>query len=88
MNILNKTKVYLCGHMQYLNGRGWREELTKELVGMGVTVFDPYHKPFVDDTNEDETVRAQLKTWMDHGEYDSGIFLDVELAYPQMRCPL
>ncbi len=56
--------------MQYQNGRGWREEVTKELVGMGVTVFDPYHKPFVDDTNEDETVRAQLKNWMEHGEYD------------------
>jgi hypothetical protein len=70
-NILNKTKVYLVGHMQYQNGRGWREEVTKELVGMGVTVFDPYHKPFVDDTNEDETVRAQLKNWMEHGEYDS-----------------
>ena len=70
-NILNKTKVYLVGHMQYQNGRGWREDITKDLAGMGVTVFDPYHKPFIDDTNEDETVRAQLKTWMEHGEYDS-----------------
>lgn len=70
-NILNKTKVYLVGHMQYANGRGWREEITKDLVDMGITVFDPYHKPFIDDTNEDETVRAQLKIWMEHGEYDS-----------------
>jgi hypothetical protein len=70
-NILKSTKVYLVGHMQYENGRGWREQITKDLVEMGITVFDPYHKPFIDDTNEDENVRAQLKKWMDQEEYDS-----------------
>jgi len=25
MNILNKTKIYEIGHMQYGNGRGWGE---------------------------------------------------------------
>ena len=69
-NILNKTKVYLVGHMQYVNGRGWRETVTSQLKKMGVTVFDPYSKPFIDEVNEDESVREQLKIWMDNGDYD------------------
>lgn len=56
--------------MQYLDGRGWREDIKPKLTNMGITVFDPYVKPFMDDTNEDESVRGQLKTWMEAGEYD------------------
>ena len=70
-NILNKTKVYLVGHMQYASGRGWREELTPKLKGLGVTVFDPYIKPFVDDCEEDETARAALKRCMEMECYDA-----------------
>jgi hypothetical protein len=70
-NILNKTKVYLVGGMQYTEGRGWREELTPKLKGLGVTVFDPYIKPFIDDCNEDESVRANLKELMKNGDYDA-----------------
>ena len=69
-NILNKTKVYLVGHMQYVSGRGWREEITPTLKEMGITVFDPYIKPFIDDCKEDETVRAALKQSMENGDYD------------------
>ena len=71
MGLLLKTKVYLCGHMQYADGRGWREELTPKLVGLGVTVFNPYIKPFVDDCEEDETVRAALKRCMETECYDA-----------------
>jgi hypothetical protein len=70
MGLLAKTKVYLVGHMQYVNGRGWREDVTKSLVEMGVTVFDPYHKPFIDDTKEDETMRTVLHEQMVNGEFD------------------
>lgn len=70
-NILTKTKVYLVGHMQYANGRGWREEITPALRAMGITVFDPYHKPFVDDAAEDEATRAWLKERMEMGDYDA-----------------
>lgn len=70
-NILNKTKVYLVGPMQYENGRGWRAEITPHLRSMGITVFDPYIKPFVDDVEEDEAVRELLKTQMDNGDFDA-----------------
>jgi hypothetical protein len=57
--------------MQYTqDGRTWRDEITKDLEGLGITAFNPYMKPFIDDVNEDETVRAQLKVWMENGEYD------------------
>lgn len=70
MGLLNKTRVYLIGAMQYENGRGWRERITPELQNIGITVFDPYNKPFVDDTTEDEAARAELKQWMENGEFD------------------
>ncbi len=69
-NILNKTKVYLVGHMQYANGRGWRDEITPELEKMGITVFNPYSKPFIGDADEGEARRAMLAEWMKTGEYD------------------
>lgn len=70
-NILNKTKVYLVGPMQYENGRGWREDITPHLRAMGITVFDPYIKPFVDDVEEDEAARERLKQQMDNGDFDA-----------------
>ena len=57
--------------MQYADGRGWRETIGPELKKMGITVFNPYTKPFIDDVAEDETVRASLKVSMDSGEYDA-----------------
>lgn len=70
-NILNKTKVYLVGHMQYENGRGWRETITPSLRSMGITVFDPYHKPFVNESNEGEVEREEMEAQMAAGNYDA-----------------
>jgi len=70
MGVLHKTKTYLIGHMQYSDGRGWRADITPELAQMGITTFDPYHKPFIDDTDEDETARTKLRDWMSAGKYD------------------
>ncbi len=71
MGLLNKTKVYLVGSMQYVaDGRTWRAEMTTELSKLGVTVFDPYIKPFVDDVKEDEGVRDMLKEHMQKGDLD------------------
>ena len=55
-NNLWRTKTYLVGHMQYKSGRDWRGYVTEELNPLGITVFDPYHKPFVEDVDEDEEV--------------------------------
>ena len=69
-NILNKTKTYLVGHMQYLSGRNWREEITQKLSTLGVTCFDPYKKPFIKDVEEDEATRQEMEVWMKTKQYD------------------
>ena len=70
MNILNNTKTYLVGHMQYADGSGWRKRVRSELEPLGITVFDPYDKPFVKDLNEGPEVRAEFKRKMENEEYD------------------
>ena len=69
-NLLNKTKTYLVGHMQYLSGRDWREEVANSLSGLGITCFDPYKKPFMKDVEEDEASREEMNTWMKTKQYD------------------
>ena len=70
MNLLDKTKTYLVGHMQYLSGRNWREEVTEKLAPLGITCFDPYKKPFIKDVEEDEATRQQMDVWMKTKQYD------------------
>ena len=70
MNLLFKTKTYLVGHMQYLSGRDWRNEVTGKLGDIGVTCFDPYKKPFIKDVEEDEASRVEMETWMKTKQYD------------------
>ena len=68
-NLLDKTKTYLVGHMQYVR-RNWREEVTSKLNKIGVTCFDPYKKPFIKDVEEDEATRQEMETWMRTKQYD------------------
>jgi hypothetical protein len=70
MNLLYKTKTYLVGHMQYLSGRNWREEVAEQLSPLNITCFDPYKKPFVKDVEEDEASRHQMEEWMATGQFD------------------
>ena len=69
-NLLDKTKTYLVGHMQYVSGRNWREEVTENLNKIGITCFDPYKKPFIRDVEEDEATRQEMETWMKTKQYD------------------
>jgi len=70
MNLLYKTKTYLVGHMQYLSGRNWREEVAQKLSDLNITCFDPYKKPFVKDVEEDEASRLEMEQWMKTKQYD------------------
>jgi nucleoside 2-deoxyribosyltransferase len=70
MNLLDKTKTYLVGHMQYLSGRNWREEVAAKLKDLGITSFDPYKKPFIKDVEEDEATRQEMDVWMKTKQYD------------------
>tara|TARA_Y100001938_G_scaffold7351_1_gene9055 strand:+ start:1556 stop:2092 length:537 start_codon:yes stop_codon:yes gene_type:complete len=70
MNYLYKTKTYLVGHMQYCEGRDWREHVEGELEKLNITVFNPYKKPFVKDVDEDEEARQKMADDMANGYYN------------------
>ena len=69
-NVLDKTRTYLVGHMQYSDGRNWREYVEKELESLNITVFNPYKKPFVKDVEEDEAARSRMADDMVNGYYN------------------
>lgn len=69
MGSLNKTKTYLVGHMQYADGRDWRNHVEEKLEPLGILVFNPYKKPFIKDVSEDEGIRTKMSENMDKGFY-------------------
>jgi hypothetical protein len=71
MGLLNKIRVYLCGSMQYtVDGRSWREKVTKELTKINITVFNPYIKPFACTVLENEQTREELMGLMAQENYE------------------
>jgi hypothetical protein len=70
LNLLESTKTYLVGHMQYVSGRDWREDVTDRLKALHITCFNPYKKPFIKDVEEDEASRHEMQELMNDGEYD------------------
>ena len=68
-NLLHRTKTYLVGHMQYLSGRDWRDDVTEKLSELNVTCFNPYKKPFMKDVEEDEASRHEMEAWMKTKQY-------------------
>jgi hypothetical protein len=70
LNVLAKTRCYLIGHMQYVDGRGWRDTVKTELDGRNIEFFDPYHKPFVHDIPEDEDSHEEMLHWMETEQYE------------------
>jgi len=69
-NILEKTKTYLVGHMQYADGRNWRDDVESQLTPLNITVFNPYKKPFVKDVEEDEEARTRMHEDMQMGYHN------------------
>lgn len=69
-NLLAKTSTYLCGHMQYANGQGWREHVRNHLEPLNIKCFDPYDKPFMKDVEEGDAIRLKFKTQMENNQYD------------------
>tara|TARA_Y100001934_G_scaffold53399_1_gene65449 strand:+ start:6730 stop:7338 length:609 start_codon:yes stop_codon:yes gene_type:complete len=77
---LFRTRCYLVGHMQYADGRDWRDYVSTEMEAMGITVFNPYDKPFVKDVDEDEEAREKILKDMENGHYN-----DVAKRMKQIR---
>ena len=69
MNLLEKTRTYLVGHMQYADGQDWRKKVEEELEKLNIITFNPYRKPFVKDVEEDESARARMAEDMENGYY-------------------
>jgi hypothetical protein len=69
-NLLKNTRCYLIGHMQYVNGEGWRDKVKKGMATRGIKFYDPYFKPFVHDIPEDEGSRAEMLHWMETEQWD------------------
>ena len=70
-DVLNKTRTYLIGPMQYAEGRYWREDFSEFLTGINVTIFDPYKKPFINAPEEDEKTHEWMEELMKKGDWQS-----------------
>ena len=68
-NLLEKTRTYLVGHMQYASGRDWRKYVESELEKLNIVTFNPYRKPFVKDVEEDEGARQRMADDLANGYY-------------------
>lgn len=69
--VLNKTKTYLVGSIQYACGRKWREELTSFLYEMGVTVLDPYKGQMMGDKAENAELHSWFKELIKQEDFDT-----------------
>lgn len=69
-NILRDTRCYLIGHMEFINGTGWRNTTKERLSPRGIKFYDPYHKPFIHDVPEDDASRAEMLHWRETEQYD------------------
>ena len=69
-NLLKKTRCYLVGPMQFSDGRNWRNVATEELSKMGIVVFNPYNKPFIEKIDEDENFVEKMVDKLDEGKYN------------------
>jgi len=56
--------------MQYKNGEGWRNKLQPVLEKMGIIVFNPYHKPFLKDIEENDETVKNLAKLIEEGKFD------------------
>jgi hypothetical protein len=70
MNLLRGTRTYLFGQMQYFDGAPWRRHVKPLLQAMGVVVFDPYDKPFINGTLEDDEARKLLIESVGKGDFE------------------
>jgi nucleoside 2-deoxyribosyltransferase len=67
--VLDKTRTYLIGPMQYAEGRYWREDFSEFLNDINVTIFDPYKKPFINAPEEDEKTHEWMEDLMQKGDW-------------------
>jgi len=60
MGVLQKTRCYLVGHMQYAEPGDWRQQVKEGLKDTGIIFYDPLDKPFISDIDETANTRDFL----------------------------
>lgn len=86
MGILNKTKCYLAGAMEYENGEVWRNNAEQSLISLGIKCLNPYKKPFILKNNEDDESRKLLRKWMIDGDFDRVSSYMKSVRNDDLRC--
>lgn len=70
-NVLNRTRCYLAGAMQYTpDGKTWRDLVKDQLKDRNIIFLDPYYKPFVNDVPEDDESRKEMLHWVETSQFD------------------
>lgn len=86
MNLLSKSRVYLCGAIDAAKdgGQTWRKELTPFLQELGIEIFNPCEKPthLLNETAESVKLRHQLKK---QGKFDEVATLMKEIRHIDLR---
>jgi len=85
-NLLYKTRAYLCGQMQYMDGSSWRAAVESELKKIGVIVFNPYNHPFMNSSMEDKDAREKFQTLIENKKYDEISDIMRKIRAEDLRC--
>ncbi len=85
-NKLNKTRVYLVGQMQYMDGSSWRKKVLESLSNIGIIVFNPYNHPFINSTQEDDETRIKIKDLIKNKNYDEVSERIKKIRAEDLRC--
>ena len=70
MGLLNKTKAYLVGPMENLDGTTWRAYVESMLSAIEVHCFNPYNKPFINNIEEGQEVRNKIRNEINRGNLE------------------
>jgi nucleoside 2-deoxyribosyltransferase len=70
-NVLNGSRVYLAGNMEYTAGAlGWREYVKNKLTPSGIKILSPVDTKFVGHPTESPQDIARMKVERQNGNYD------------------
>jgi hypothetical protein len=72
MNVLNKTRCYQIGPIEYCpdSGVSWRQEIEEEFKKMGIITFNPLNKPFIDSVPEGKETTKYYKQKLAEGNFE------------------
>jgi|TARA_B100000287_G_scaffold401795_1_gene422167 hypothetical protein len=68
--VLDKTRCYLVGHMQYADPGDWREVVKEALKDTNIIFYNPLDKPFISDVDENSNTREFLNKKLEEGNFD------------------